>query len=144
MRIRKLNHSMYRTQYHIVWVTKYRKKWIKDYVKVELLKALYKAQRRHPAWYFLAINTDKDHVHLQMEIPPSDSVAAVVQDLKASSAQIVRKRFPFLNKIYYGHSGLWSTGYFVSTIGLDEATVRRYVELQGQDDFGQDVTSEFS
>ena len=147
MRIRKLNHSIYRVQYHITWVTKYRYKWLKDYVKTELIKSLYKTQKRHPAWYFHVINTDRDHVHIQIEFPPTYAIATVVQKLKADSSQHLKKKFPFINRIYteqHDSGGIWSTGYFVSTVGLDEGTVRRYIEMQGRDDAGIDVASEFS
>ena len=80
---------------------------------------------------------------MQIEFPPSYTIAQVVQELKAVSAQDLRKRFNFLNKVYYGFSGVWSPGYFVSTIGLDEAKIRKYIEMQG-DDVGVDVSSEFS
>src|SRR5258708_3772396 len=86
MRIRKLNHSVYQIQYHIVFRTKYRRKILKPYVKVELIKSFYRIQKRHPDWYFHAINTDEDHVHMQIEFPPSYTIAQVVQELKAVSA----------------------------------------------------------
>jgi putative transposase len=146
MRIRRLNHSTYQAQYHLVWGTKYRRKWIKDYVKVELIKVLYKTQRRHPAWYFQAINTDQDHIHIQMEIPPSDSVAEVVQELKACSSSLLKKRFPFIQRMYSQtkSGGIWATGYFFSTIGLNEETIRKYIQMQGQEELPLDVTNEFS
>lgn len=143
MRIRKLNHSVYQTQYHIVFGTKYRRKWLKDYVKTELIRSFHQTQRSFPDWYFFEINTDQDHVHVIMEIPPSYSIAEVVQILKTNSSKALRKQFGFLDRIYV-HSGLWSTGYFVSTIGLNEEQIKKYVQLQGEDDKGLDVTSEFS
>lgn len=143
MRIRKLNHSVYQTQYHIVFGTKYRRKWLKDYVKAELIASFWKTGRSFPDWHFFEINTDQDHLHLIMEIPPSYSIAEVVQILKTNSSKALRKQFKFIDRIYV-HSGLWSTGYFVSTIGLNEEQIKRYVQLQGEDDKGLDVTSEFS
>lgn len=144
MRIRKLNHSVYQTQYHIVFRTKYRRKILKPYVKTELFKSFYRIQKRFPDWYFHTINTDLDHVHLQVEFPPTYTIAEVVQKLKTQSAKDLRKRFQYLDHIYYGFDGIWSPGYFVSTIGLDEEKIRKYIEMQGQDDVGVDVSSEFS
>ncbi len=143
MRIRKLNHSVYQTQYHIVFGTKYRRKWLKEYVKTELIKSFRQSQRSFPDWYFFEINTDQDHVHIIMEVPPSYSIAQVVQILKTNSSKALRKQFKFIDQIH-GASGLWSTGYFVSTIGLNEEQIRKYVQAQGEDDKGLDVTSEFS
>jgi len=143
MRIRQLNHSVYQTQYHIVWGTKYRRKVLKHYVKSELIKSLYKTQRRHPNWYFHDINAGDDHVHLLMEIPPSYSVAFVVSELKSCSSAHLRKRFKFIDQIYT-HSGLWSSGYFVSTVGLNEEQIKKYIDRQNKFDHSFDVSVEFS
>ena len=143
MRIRQLNHSVYQIQYHIVWTTKYRRKILKEYVKVEVIKSLYRIQRQYPDWYFYDINTDQDHIHIRMEIPPKYTVAEVIQKMKAGSSQEVRKKFKFIEKIY-GGEGMWSVGYFVSTIGLNEEIIKKYIQKQGEKDRGIDVTAVFS
>lgn len=143
MRIRELNHSVYQVQYHIVWGTKYRRKILKDYVKVELIKSLYKTQKSHPTWYFHRINTDRDHVHLIIEIPPKDSLAFCVQQLKSHASADLQRKFKFIDKMSEDGS-VWGVGYFVSTIGLNEDQIRKYVERQGLYDRGTDVTKEFS
>ncbi len=76
MRIRVLNHSTYQHQYHIVWGTKYRLKFLKEYVKPELLAVFGRAMKKYPELQIIAINTDNDHLHLQIEIPPDISVSA--------------------------------------------------------------------
>ena len=119
MRIRSLNHSQYQIVYHIIWGTKYRRKYLKEYVKQELRKYLYRATKKYPTLYILSFNTNDDHVHLQIEIPPDLSVAAVVQRLKSESSQHLRKQFKFIRDIYLD-GGIWSVGYFVSTVGLNE------------------------
>ena len=86
MRIRKLNHSVYQTQYHIVWGTKYRRKYLKDYVEPEFKKALYAVIKKYPTLYIHKLATDQDHVHLQIEIPPDLSIARVVQILKIETS----------------------------------------------------------
>jgi putative transposase len=108
-----------------------------------LVKSLYSTQRRHPDWYFHKINTGDDHVHLLMEIPPCYSVAAVVQELKSCSSSHLRRNFKFINELY-NHSGIWSVGYFASTIGLNEDNIRRYIERQSNFDAGVDVTVEIA
>jgi len=57
MRIRRLNHSVYQLQYHLVWGTKYRRKFLKHYVRKTLIDSLYKTQKRYPDWFFHKINT---------------------------------------------------------------------------------------
>ena len=80
---------------------------------------------------------DKDHVHLVIIIPPKYAVSKVVGRIKGSSGSKLRKKFPWLGKVYWQENVVWSPGYFVSTVGLDEKWVKRYVEWQGRKDSGQ-------
>jgi putative transposase len=70
MRLRKSAHTVYKTQYHIVWITRYRRKilvkGVKDYLKIKLLEI----RKYYPEWEYLEIGIDLDHVHLYMVIPP--------------------------------------------------------------------------
>lgn len=50
---------------------------------------------------------------------------------------MMREKFSFLNQVYWGDDGIWSTGYFVSTVGINEELIRKYIEAQGQEDNGQ-------
>lgn len=143
MKIRQLHHSTYQVNYHLVWGTKYRRKFLKPYVRSEIIKCLFKLQKKYPTWYFERVNTDDDHIHVLMAFPPSDSIAAVVKVIKMTTNFHITKTFPFVKKIYRDGS-IWSVGYFVSTIGLNEETIRRYIDLQGQGEVGKDVTDLFS
>ena len=134
MRTRQLNHSTYQHQYHIVWGTKGRRKILKDYVLPELRKAFYEVVQKHPTLWVETFNTDEDHVHLQIEIPPNILVSDAVSKLKAISSQRLRKKFKFIREIYLEKDGIWSVGYFSSTVGLNETKIRRYIEWQGRKD----------
>jgi putative transposase len=91
-----------------------------------------------PDWEFIAIGTDKDHVHIHMIIPPKYAVAKVVETLKSNTSKKLREKFShFLSKVYWDKGGIWSVGYFVSTVGADQETIRRYVENQGKEEMGQ-------
>jgi len=125
---------MYQTQYHIIWGTKYRYKYIKEYVKKELLESLFKTIKKYPTLYIHSVNTDQDHIHLQIEIPPNVTVAAVVQKLKIDSSVIIKKKFKFIREMYIDGS-IWSVGYFVSTIGMNEEQIKKYIAHQGKKDF---------
>ena len=133
MRVRQLNHSVYQTEYHLVWGTLYRRKFLKQYVRQELVKKLYQIQKKYPDWYFTKINTGDDHVHLLMEIPPKYSVSGVVQKLKAYTSAYLKEKIKFISEIY-GDNGIWSTGYFVSTVGKDEQKIKEYVSHQQAED----------
>ena len=141
MRVRQLNHSVYQTEYHLVWGTLYRRKFLKHYVRKELVKKLYSIQKKYPDWYFTKVNTGDDHVHLLMEIPPKYSVSEVVQKLKAYTSVYLREKFKFISEIYDG-KGIWGTGYFVSTVGLNEENIKKYIERQNAFDRGFDLTGE--
>ncbi len=70
-------------------------------------------------------------------IPPRIAVAEVVSFLKTQSAKMLKAKFPFLNNVYLGQAGLWSRGYCVSSIGLNEKEILRYVQYQSREDSGQ-------
>lgn len=136
MRIRHLCHSCYQHQYHLVWGTKYRRKYLKEYVKFELAKNLKETIKTYPTLKIIEINTDEDHIHLQVEISPDLSVAAVVRMLKSKSSFTLKKKYKFIREMYLD-SSIWSVGYFSSTIGLNEKQIQKYIEWQGKKDLPQ-------
>ena len=137
MRIRSLNHSTYQHQYHIVWGTKYRRKILKPYVLVELKKVLYATIKKYPTLWIETLNTDEDHVHIQIEIPPNVAVSDAVSKLKSASSRYLRSRFKFIREIYIEKDGIWSVGYYSSTVGLNEEQVKRYITWQSKKDVPQ-------
>lgn len=80
------------------------------------------------------INIQKDHLHIMLVVPPKYSISKVVGDIKRASSRIMRKRFDYLKK---GRESLWSIGYFVSSVGLDEKHIRQYIKYQQEQDSGQ-------
>ena len=79
----------------------------------------------------------KDHIHLVIIIPPKYSANDVVAKLKAESASMMRKKFAFLEKVYWKENIVWSPGFFLSTVGVNEKTIKAYVRFQGKQDSGQ-------
>ena len=65
------------------------------------------------------------------------SVGSVVRIIKSNTARDLKKQYPFLKKCYFGTQSVWSDGYFVSTVGVNEAVIQRYIEYQGREDLGQ-------
>ena len=123
--------------YHIILVTKYRRKIFNPGVYGYFRIKLQEIRKYYPEIEFREVNHDADHVHLLLSIPPKMSVSDVVRVVKANTGKALREKFDFLEKVYYGVSGVWSDGYFVSTVGVNEETVAKYVRLQGQEDSGQ-------
>ncbi len=133
----KTSHTVYRLQYHVVWVCKYRRRVLNPGVCSYLQQVLAKLQRSTPGVVIETIGFDQDHLHMLMIIPAKYSISSVMGKFKSQSSSMLRKRFAWLNKVYWKENILWSTGYFVSSVGVDENTIKRYVEHQGQQDSGQ-------
>ena len=72
-----------------------------------------------------------------MSVPPTMSVGKVVGIVKQNSSRELKQKFPILRKVYWGTDSIWSDGYFVSTVGIDEAVIQAYIENQGKKDAGQ-------
>ena len=72
-----------------------------------------------------------------VSIPPKMSVGSVVRIVKSNTSRGLKQKFPFLKEMYWGTDGIWSDGYFVSTVGVNESTIRKYIENQGKEDSGQ-------
>ena len=130
-------HSVYKLQYHVIWVTKYRRRILKPFMEKYLRVVLPKLLRSMPGVTLELIGFDQDHIHMIMVIPPKYSIADVMGELKSRSASHLRKTFPWLSKVYWKENIVWSTGYFVSSVGIDEGVIQRYVEHQGRKDSGQ-------
>ncbi|MFH1170298.1 MAG: IS200/IS605 family transposase [Candidatus Vogelbacteria bacterium] len=133
MRIQRLNHSVYQLEYHLVWGTKYRMKILKPYVKKTVLMSFQKTEFLYPTLHITKVNTADDHVHLLVEVAPSVSIAAMVQKLKANSSLDLKRAFKFIREADDG-GGVWSVGYFVSSVGLNEQLIERYIANQDKHD----------
>lgn len=128
---------MYKTQYHIVFVTKYRRKILVTGVEEWLKLRLQEIRKYKPDLEYIEMGMDKDHVHLYMVIPPKYSVSEIVSQIKSNTSRDMKTKFEFLAKVYWGTDSVWSTGFFVSTVGINEESIRRYVQMQGEEDSGQ-------
>ena len=137
MEYTKTAHSIYFLQYHIVWVCKYRRRILNPGVCGYIRKILPKLLRSMPGVNLETIGFDKDHLHMVMSIPPKYSISDVMGRLKSQSASRLRDHFSWLTKVYWNENIVWSPGYFVSSVGLDEKTIKQYVEHQGRQDSGQ-------
>ncbi|MEN9551631.1 MAG: hypothetical protein RI935_8 [Candidatus Parcubacteria bacterium] len=102
-----------------------------------LEQKFYEVTEHYPRLRIKEINHDINHVHILISIPPQVSVGSVVRLLKTNTSRNIKSKFPFLKHLCYGTDGVWSDGYFVSTVDVDEQTVQRYIENQGKEDVGQ-------
>lgn len=137
MEYRKQGHCVYGTEYHIVMATKYRRKIFTDGVGQYCVTILQDISKYYPDIRIFEAKTDQDHIHFLASIPPRFSISTVINLIKSNTGRTMREKFPFLTHVYWGEDGIWSTGYFVSTVGLNEHLIRKYIEQQGAEDDGQ-------
>lgn len=137
MEFRRLSHCVYHCEYHIVLTTKYRKPIFNEGTFAYIKLKLENIHEHYPYLDITIVNHDKDHIHLQMNIPPTMSVGKVVGIIKQNTAKEMKQKFPFVKEVYWGTDSVWSEGYFVSTVGINDEVIRRYIENQGNQDAGQ-------
>ena len=127
-----LNHTQWECKYHVVFIPKCRR------------KVLYGELRKHLGQLFRALAEQKecrveeghlmaDHVHMLLSIPPKYSVAQVMGYLKGKSAIHIARTFMDRKRNFVGQH-FWARGYFVSTVGRDEASIRKYINHQEVED----------
>ena len=138
-RYRRSPHCVWLCDYHLILPTKYRRKIFNPGLFAYVERKLLEVPEHYPAMYLKEVNHDEDHIHMLISIPPQMSVGSVVRLIKTNTSRKLKEQFPFLKKVYWGTDGIWSDGSFVSSVGVDEATLRRYIEAQGEEDMGQAV-----
>jgi len=129
---RSLNHTKWTCQYHVVFIPQYRKKVIYGELRRYLGEVLRRLARHRESeveeGQLLA-----DHVHMMLSIPPKYSVAQVVGYIKGKSAIHIARHHGERRRNFTGQH-FWARGYFVSTVGRDEAVIREYIRHQEKED----------
>ena len=121
------SHTKHRLLYHLVWIPKYRRRVLQGKVAGRLRQALYEACNAN-WWWMEEMKILADHVHVLMQVQPTQSVASVVQYLKGTTSRRLRAECPELEEFLWGDS-LWADGYFAETIGAQSfAAVKRYIQ----------------
>ena len=126
---KRLSHSLYECKYHVVFCPKYRYRELTGEVGEYVKQELYRLGSQKEGVEVLEANVQADHVHLVVRIPPKYAVSNMMGYLKGKLAIRVLNRYERLRKRYWG-GHLWSRGYCVSTVGIDEEKIRKYVQWQ--------------
>ena len=137
MEIRLSGHGAYRTEYHVVWIPKYRHRILNPGVRGYVIKLFPKVLATMPGCEIVEYNILVDHIHMVIIIPPKYSVSDVIGRIKGMTSNNLRKKFSWLKKVYWKENIVWSPGYFVSTVGVDEEKILKYVQWQEHQDSGQ-------
>ena len=129
---RNLAHTKWKCKYHVVFIPKYRRKVLYDKLRKEL-GAVFHDLARHKESTIEQGVCCPDHVHMLIWIPPKFAVSSVIGYVKGKSAIHVARYFLGKSRNYTGQH-LWARGYFVSTVGIDEEVIRKYIRHQEEED----------
>ena len=131
--MRKASHVQYDIEYHIVWTTKYRYRVLNGRI-AERTREIIRQSCNSMNVIIIKGAISKEHVHLLVSCPPSLSVSKLVQQLKGKTSRVLLSEYKELKKRYWGQH-LWSTGYFVRSVGtVTQSTIKEYIENQ-QDEY---------
>jgi putative transposase len=127
-----LSHTKWECKYHVVFIPKYRRKILYGELRQHLGEvfrklALQKESRIEEGHLML------DHVHMMISIPPKYAVSQVVGFIKGKSAIHLARSYGERKRNFVGQH-FWARGYFVSSVGRDEAAIREYIKNQEQED----------
>ena len=134
-----LSHTKWRCKYHIVFAPKYRRQVIYRQLRKDIGSILRELCSRKGI-NIIEAELCPDHVHMLVEIPPKYSISQIMGYLKGKSALMMFDRHANL-KYKFGNRHFWSEGYYVSTVGLNDQTVAKYIREQEQHDIAMDKLS---
>ncbi len=126
------NRRKYNLKAHIVLVTKYRKALLQYGIEEQTKKSVNAlAEQKH--WNIVAMETDRDHIHILLEYDATERICDIVGLIKRQTTHSLWTRYDcFLSKHYRGRHMFWSDGYFVCSIGeVSTATIEKYIANQG-------------
>jgi len=132
-RFRKLSHTIWHCQYHLVWVPKYRHRILLGEIANEVAECI-KAFSEQKGIEILEMNIQSDHIHLITMIPPKISVSDYCGIVKGRTAIRIFNKFKELKKKPYWGNHFWTEGYCVDTVGLDAEMIRKYVKYQEKEE----------
>ncbi|MCU0915658.1 MAG: IS200/IS605 family transposase [Planctomycetes bacterium] len=131
-RSKSLKHTRWECKYHVVFIPKGRRKKLYQQLRQHLGEVFRQlAQQRESK--ILEGHLVVDHVHMLISIPPKYQVAQVIGFIKGKSAIHIARTFGGRQRNFTGEH-FWARGYFVSTVGRDEKTIREYIQRQEQED----------
>lgn len=127
-----LSHTRWECKYHVVFIPKFRRKVLYGQLRSELGEVLRRLAEQKESWIEEG-HLMPDHVHMMIAIPPKYSVSQVVGYVKGKSAIHIARAYMDRKRNFVGQH-FWARGYFVSTVGRDEAVIRDYIRHQEQED----------
>jgi len=130
--VQSLSHTKWECKYHIVFIPKYRRKSLYQELR-RYLGEVFRDLAGHRESEIEEGHMMSDHVHMMVSIPPKYSVAQVVGYIKGKSAIHVARAYLGRRRGFRGQH-FWARGYYVSTVGRDEETIRKYIRQQEREE----------
>ncbi len=127
-----LKHTVWECKYHVVFIPKYRKRVLYQQLRRELGTVFRELAQRQES-EIIEGHLMADHVHMLISIPPKHSVSSLMGFIKGKSAIHIARVYAGRRRNYVGQH-FWARGYWVSTVGKNEAAVRRYIQEQEKED----------
>ena len=128
---RKTSHSVYDIKYHVVWITKYRKRVLGKDIGVRLREFIRQICDSMEI-QIIRGHVSRDHVHLMLSVPPYISVSEMMKRIKGRTSRKLLDEYKGLKKVFWGQH-LWARGYFVATTGnVTDEVIIMYIEEQGK------------
>ena len=132
MELVSLSHCVYHCEYHLILVTKYRRKIFNEGIFAYFETKLGEVMEHYPLIKIKTVNHDQDHIHFLISLPPTITIGKVVSVIKQNTAKDLKQKFLFLKQVYWGTDSVWSEGYFVTTVGANESIIKKNIENQGK------------
>ena len=130
MELDKNQHSVYLLYYHLIMVTKYRRKVINDSISKELMN-MFSYIGKNYGIMLEEWNHDIDHVHVMFKSIPSTNISKFINAYKSASSRIIKKKYPKIKEKLWKEY-FWSQSYcLITTGGVTIETIRKYIEGQG-------------
>ena len=124
------NHTVYRIAYHMCWIPKYRHEIFKKELQKRMKEILFQIAYEYE-WKVHEMEVMTDHVHMLLETMPKWSPSRIIQTLKSKSAIQFFREYPEIKKKYFWGGKLWTSSYFVATVGTDTyESMKKYIEEQ--------------
>jgi len=139
--VKSLSHTSWDCKYHLIWIPKYRKQILYGHLR-KYLGEVFRELALQRESEIIEGHLMGDHVHMMVSIPPKYAVSQVVGYIKGKSAIHIDRRYMGREKNFTGQS-FWARGYYVSTVGRDEESVRQYIKRQQKNDLRIDQLNMF-
>ena len=130
MKLDNNNHSVFKLHYHLILVTKYRRKVLNNEI-LEYLKIRFKEIGKTYNLHLEEMNHDKDHVHILFRAEPRSNISKFINAYKSATSRMIKQIYPYvIEKLW--KSKFWSQSFcLITTGGVTTDVIKQYIETQG-------------